>query len=91
MIEALPSALQTKVSELAAELGLSVEEFIVQTVAKRVETVEFFKSRAASTSAGSLAGFLDAAPDVSPFPGDEIPEDLIEKLEALKLSMKSNS
>lgn len=91
MTDVLPPALHAKVVQLAADLGLTVEEFIVETVAGRVETMDFFKKRAAGATPGDLTRFLDAAPDVPPFPGDEIPADVAERIEALRWSERNDS
>lgn len=82
MTEILPPDLHKKVAVLAAELEISVEEFIVQTLTERVEVAEFFRSRVGTSKPGDLTKMLQAAPHRPPFPGDELPPDLAEKMAA---------
>lgn len=84
MTEILPPDLHKKVAVLAAELEISVEEFIVQTVNERVEVTEFFRSRAGNSKPGDLTKILRAGPNRPPFPGDELPPDVAEKWAAEK-------
>ncbi len=87
MTNFLPPALHAKVAELAAELDQTVEEFIIQTLAERVEVAEFFRSRVGTSKPGELTELMRSGPNRAPFLGDEIPPDVAERIEAQKRSL----
>ena len=84
MTEILPPALREKVAQLAAEIGQTVEEFVVQTVSARVEAAEFIKARFGVSKPGDLTSFLNSVPDRPPLPGDELPDEVAEWVKELK-------
>ena len=68
-----------RAAEVQARIrGISVEEWVSRAVAERLDTAEgaqeFFRRRAAGATGQGLQRILDAAPDVPPMPGDELPE-----------------
>jgi len=73
----LPDSIKKAAQRLAKEDGVSLNQWISVAVAQKVGAVEtaadFFKRRAAGSSPADLKRFLQAAPDVPPIPGDELP------------------
>jgi len=96
------SALQITVSEeinrqamkLAAESGLTVEQFVARAVEAQVAALnseEYWKARAARGNPNDLTRILDMAPDVPPMLGDEISPDNAEWVEkTLRQSFPKN-
>lgn len=75
----LPASLKETATRLAREDGVSLNHWIATAVAQKVGAVEtahaLFERRAAKAQPGAWTRHLDAAPDVAPVPGDELPED----------------
>lgn len=90
MTEILPPDLREKVAELAAEIGQSVEEFIVQTVSERVALAEFVRARFGVSKPGDLTELLRSGPDRPPLPGDELPDDVADWVKELKKTPRSD-
>ena len=65
----LPAALQERVAHFAELEGISLEQWIVEAVASKLETTEFFHSRTRLASGKSLIELLDAVPRKPPIPG----------------------
>ena len=81
----LPTTLASAVKRLAAESKVSINDFIAQTLAQRIELEEFRKryvERAARADLNAALAVLARAPDVAPMPGDELPEDLKRRFKA---------
>ncbi len=81
----LPTTLASAVKRLAAESKVSINDFIAQTLAQRIELEEFRKryiERAARADLDAALDVLRTAPDVAPMPGDELPEDLRRRFKA---------
>ena len=75
----LPASLKETASRLAREDGVSLNHWIATAVAQKVGAVEtaqaLLERRGAKARPGDWTRYLDAAPDVPPIPGDELPED----------------
>lgn len=76
----LPASLKEAVKAMAKADGVSLNQWIVAAVAQKLGAVQsaeaFFQERAANAKPGAVRRYLDAAPDVPPVPGDELPEEL---------------
>ena len=74
----LPISLKETVARLAREDGVSLNQWIATAVAQKIGAVEtaedFFARRATRVTPEDLLRHLDAAPNTSPAPGDEMPE-----------------
>jgi hypothetical protein len=70
----LPADLQSRVARLAEQEGVSVEQWVIEAVAAKADTAEFFNRRARGASGKTLGEILDLVPDNPPDPGDELPE-----------------
>ena len=70
----LPAALQSRATHFAELDGVSVEKWIADAVASKVETAEFFHRRSQGASGKSLMEILNAVPNNPPVSGDELPE-----------------
>jgi hypothetical protein len=72
----LPISVKKAAQRLAAEDGVSLNQWIAAAVAEKVGVVEtaaeFFKRRAGEASGAGLAKFLRHAPDVKPEDEDRI-------------------
>ena len=72
----LPASLKKAAQRLAAEDGVSLNQWIAVAVAEKIGVVEtaaeFFKSRAGKASGARLMKFLRHAPDVRPEEEDRI-------------------
>ena len=72
----LPISVKKAAQRLAAEDGVSLNQWIAAAVAEKIGVVEtaaeFFKRRAGEASGASLAKFLRHAPDVKPEDEDRI-------------------
>jgi hypothetical protein len=68
----------TRVTALAIDLGVSLNQWIAPAVAQKVGAVEtageFLRRRAGEARPEDLAVVLARAPDRAPDPGDELPE-----------------
>jgi hypothetical protein len=69
----LPAELQARAARSAALEGLSLEQWILDAVAAKLQAAEFFNRRNRDGSGKSLMEILDAVPANSPLPGDEMP------------------
>ena len=74
----LPASLKETAVRLAKADGVSLNQWIASTVAQKIGAVEtaaeFLGRRAAKARSGDLTRYLDAAPDVPPMAGDELPD-----------------
>lgn len=74
----LPQSLKETAARLAAEDGVSLNQWIVTAVAQKIGAVEtaadFMKRRASGGRRGDLTHFLDKAPDVAPAIEDDMQE-----------------
>ena len=74
----LPISLKETAARLAKDDGVSLNQWIVTAVAQKIGAVEtaevLLAERATRAAPGDLQRFLDAAPNTSPVPGDEMPE-----------------
>ena len=72
----LPFSVKKAAERLAAEDGVSLNQWIAAAVAGKIGVVEtaaeFFRRRAGKASGGGLAKFLRHAPDVTPDEEDQI-------------------
>jgi hypothetical protein len=72
----LPISVKKAAQRLAAEDGVSLNQWIAAAVAEKVGVVEtaaeFFKRRAGDASGAGLAKFLRHAPDLKPEDEDRI-------------------
>ncbi len=74
----LPNSLHKKLEELAAEEGISLNQFLATAAAEKMsalETVEFFKLEATQNTREAFRRVLRAVPDVEP----DNPQDRISK------------
>ena len=71
----LPSSIKAAAARLAKQDGVAPNQWIASAVAQKVGAVEtaadFFRRRAGDARPKDLQGFLAAAPDRNPDPGDE--------------------
>ena len=70
----LPDSIHTRVRQLAAEEGVSLNHFMVTSVSNEVvrqETSDFFRKAASRFDPGAFAEALSSVPDVPPAEGDE--------------------
>jgi hypothetical protein len=72
----LPASIKCAAERLAKEDGVSLNQWIAAAVAQKVGAVEtaadFLRRRAGDAPVEDIRGFLAAAPDAAPVPGDEI-------------------
>jgi len=71
----LPDCIHARVTKLACEEGLSLNQFVVTSVSNEVvrqETSDFFREAAAHFDARAFAEALSAVPDDPPAKGDRI-------------------
>jgi hypothetical protein len=71
----IPAELQTRAAHCAQLDGIPVERWMLEAIASKLETAEFFHRRAKGASGRSLGELLDAVPSNPPIPGDELPEE----------------
>ncbi|MDE0176683.1 MAG: hypothetical protein OYH76_22995 [Defluviicoccus sp.] len=75
----LPASLKDTAARLAKEDGVSLNQWIVATVAQKIGAVEtaeiFLHERAAGAREGDPSRYLENAPDAPPGPGDELTGD----------------
>ncbi len=72
----LPKSLHKQLKELAAEEGISVNQFVTLAVAEKVatiSTIEYLEKRAKRGSREQLLAILNQAPDVEPEEYDKLP------------------
>lgn len=73
----LPDAIHRRVRQLAAEEGISLNQFIITSVSNEVvrqETSDFFRAAAAEFDPAAFAEALGAVPDAPPARGDQMPK-----------------
>jgi hypothetical protein len=73
----LPNSLHRKIRELAARDDVSINQFIASAAAEKTAallTVDYLEERARRADPGLVDRILDRVPDVSPLPGDVLPE-----------------
>jgi hypothetical protein len=71
----LPDAVHGRVKELAAEAGVSLNQFILTSVSNEVvrqETRDFFRAGASAFDPAAFAEALGAVPDAPPVKEDHI-------------------
>ena len=73
----LPASIRLAAERLAAQDGVSLNDWIASAVAQKVGSVEtaadFLRGRAGDARPEDLHRLLAAAPDAAPLPGDELP------------------
>ena len=72
----LPVSLKSAVEKLAAQDGVSMNQFVAMAVAEKVSvlnTVEFFAERKAKADCGAFRRILDREGGEPPQSGDELP------------------
>lgn len=72
----LPRSLKAEVERLAAEDGISVNQFIATAVAEKIsamETVRFFAERKARADFTAFNHIMSRSGGEPPQPGDELP------------------
>ncbi len=73
----LPHSLKQEAQRLAKNDGVSLNQFIAAAVAEKVGTLNtvnaFLEVKSGQAVPADMLAFLDAAPDVEPMPGDELP------------------
>ncbi|MDR2220554.1 MAG: type II toxin-antitoxin system HicB family antitoxin [Methylobacillus sp.] len=70
----LPDSVHRKIKELAANDGVSVNQFIASAAAEKmasVLTLDWLRAQASQGRREDFLALLDAAPDVPPIAGDE--------------------
>ena len=76
----LPASLKEHAARLARDDGVSLNQWITAAVAQKIGAVEtaerLFARRSANAKKGGLQRYLDAAPDVPPVSGDQIPDSM---------------
>jgi hypothetical protein len=90
----LPPALEREAQKIARRNGVPVEKFIATAVSTLVGADKTYREtrRPGKMQARKrLVEILDKAPDVSPMPGDEIPDNLRASLRRLREKRKSRS
>ena len=74
----LPASLKETAARLAKDDGVSLNQWIVTAVAQKIGAVEtaeeLLERRATRATPEDLLRHLDAAPNMPPAPGDEMPE-----------------
>lgn len=73
----LPNSLHRKIRELAARDDVSINQFIASAAAEKTAallTIDYLEERARRADPGLVDRILDRVPDVSPMPGDELPD-----------------
>ncbi|GAA0575029.1 pilus assembly protein HicB [Caenispirillum bisanense] len=72
----LPASIKDAAKRLAAQDGVSLNQFIAVAVAEKVgvmtATEEFFARRPTGAGPEEFLRLLDSAPDVPPAPGDDL-------------------
>ncbi|MDR2851958.1 MAG: type II toxin-antitoxin system HicB family antitoxin [Burkholderiaceae bacterium] len=73
----LPDSVHRKIKELAANDGVSVNQFIASAAAEKmasVMTLDFLRGEAAKGHRKDFLSVLGRVPDVPPMPGDGLPD-----------------
>lgn len=71
----IPDSLHSKIRDLAAEEGISINQFIATAAAEKMAslmTVDYLRERAERGDRAAFDAVLSAVPDVPPLPHDEI-------------------
>ena len=71
----LPNSLHRQIKKLAAQEGISMNQFITLAVAEKMSallTVDYLEARAKRGSRGKFEAVLAKVPDREPLPGDEL-------------------
>jgi predicted transcriptional regulator len=72
----LPDSVHRKIKELAANDGVSVNQFIASAAAEKmasVMTLDYLRGEAAKGRREDFLSVLRSVPDTPPMPGDELP------------------
>ena len=75
----LPDSLAKSIRRLAEENRVSMNQYVMMTLAEKVgsvDTVRFFAERRARANPALAAKIWAKVPDGQPLPGDELPQDL---------------
>ncbi len=70
----LPDSVHSRIKELAARDGVSVNQFIASAAAEKmasVMTLDYLRTEAAQGRREDFLAVLDRAPDAPPLPGDD--------------------
>ena len=70
----LPDSVHSRIKELAARDGVSVNQFIASAAAEKmasVMTLDYLRTEAAQGRREDFLAVLDCAPDAPPLPGDD--------------------
>ena len=70
----LPDSVHLRIKELAARVGVSVNQFIASAAAEKmasVMTLDYLRKEAAQGRRADFLAVLDRAPDIPPLQGDE--------------------
>lgn len=90
----LPDSLHAKIRELAERENVSINQFIALAAAEKAAallTVEYLEERATRADDKILDRLLKRVPDVPAAPGDEFPEEPVDKtIRTTRSSKKSN-
>ena len=71
----LPKSLHSRVKKLAADEGISMNQFVMLALAEKAATLQaldYLEARAQRGSREKLLAVLDRAPDVEPEPYDRL-------------------
>ena len=83
----LPTSLADSVKRLAQENGVSMNQYVMITLAEQVgraDTQRFFAERAGRANVKGALASLAKAPAVAPMQGDELPEEVRAQVLALR-------
>jgi len=75
----LPDSLARSIKRLAEENRVSMNQYVMMTLAEKVgvvDTARFFAQRRARARPALAAKLWARVPDAPPLPGDELPQDL---------------
>jgi hypothetical protein len=71
----MPDSLASQLRECAAKEGVSMDQLLSSAAAEKLSalmTLEHIRQRARKAKREDFLAFLNASPDVSPMPGDEL-------------------
>lgn len=71
----LPESVHRKIKELAAQDGVSVNQFIASAAAEKMAsmvTLDYLRAEAAKGRREDFLAVLNHVPDVPPLPGDDL-------------------
>jgi len=74
----LPESVKKSIEELAAKEGYSVSQFLASAASEKLAvmlSMDYLRREAAAGRREDFEGYLASVPNVSPQPGDELPED----------------